>query len=1109
MSSATRQQRIEELFLAASELDTDARRPYLEKQCRDDPELRKEVESLLTNAVDDDFLDSRDSPGKKLLTKIGVDLPVTDEPTLPPGTRINSYTLRGVIGSGGMGVVYVGEQEMPRRTVAIKLVRAGGRSERMLRRFEYEAEVLGKLAHPGIAQIYEAGRWQATEGPRPFIAMEYVRGLMLTQHVDRGHLPVRERLELMAKVADAVQHAHRCGVIHRDLKPANILVGEDGQPKILDFGVARALNTDNALTTMQTGVGQIIGTLPYMSPEQVSGDAGGVDTRTDVYALGVLLFEILTGRLPHDLKSRPIAEAARIICDEPHVRLSTIDRTLRGDIETIVVKALDKDRTRRYQSAAELADDIRRYLKGEPILAKHDSAFYILRKQLTRYRHAVAAGVLFVVALIAFSTYAWYQREQAVVAWSHEAEAGRRAEDQRKIAVHERERADAKSAELRQNLYGSAIAFAQASYYNADVERMKRVLADCPADLRGWEWRYLNKLSDTSELNYNAGYEGMGAWAVSFDSSKTAAWMGPGFPVRIYDAIRGRELHCIDPVSEAPMSCAFSMDGKLFAIGNHKRQSVSIYDTATGVELARRETRTDFAPLAFTPGGRMLGITSAGGVATGWALVDPFDPDRETRLSVAGISSAWLSQDGTLVLGANTTGMLWVWDATSGELLRYWRAHDLVVLSATTTPDSSRIVTASSDKTVKIWDWQGEELKATIRAHDNKVWSVSVSPSGREVASVGTDLLVRVSDIETGAQLRTYAGHENTVVRVQFGPDGQELLTAAKDGTFRRWLSSTSGSMVRFVSPYLIAGEMSPDGSSLFVGDSNGIVYRWSPATAAGAPIWQGKLIDDRIAYLTISRDGAMLAVCGGTDRAVRVFRTRDMSRIATLPAIDSTITGCAFSPDGQLLAVCGFGGEVIIVEITSGKTLLSFKVPGGLSKIAWHPGGRLLVVSGLTDYSLRVWDIAPALALRPGPVQVFELGKPAIYSGATSYTWCITFTPDGNSMVCGSEDSRVYVWNLATGGKPRVISGHKGPVYSLQLNADASRMVSGSWDNNVRVWDFRTGQEYLVLRGHIYAVWMTRFAPDDSSVISVGNEGEVRWWGTTVSASRGTELFE
>lgn len=1109
MSSATRQQRIEELFLAASELEKDARRAFLEVQCEGDGELRKEVESLLTHAVEDDFLDSRDSPGKKLLTKIGVDIPVTDEPTLPAGTRINSYTVRGVIGSGGMGVVYLGEQELPRRTVAIKLVRAGARSERILRRFEYEAEVLGKLGHPGIAQIFEAGRWQSAEGTRPFIAMEYVRGLVLTQHATQKKLSVRDRLELMAKVADAVQHAHRCGVIHRDLKPANILVGEDGQPKILDFGVARALNTESAFTTVQTGVGQIIGTLPYMSPEQVSGDASSVDTRTDVYALGVLLFELLTGRLPHDLKSRPIAEAARIIRDDPPARLSTIDRTLRGDIETIVFKALDKDRGRRYQSAAELADDLRRYLKGDPILAKHDSAFYILRKQLTRYRHAVAAGLLFVASLIAFSTYAWYQREQAVVAWANEAEAGRRTEDQRKIAVFERERADAKSGELRQNLYASAIAFAQASYLNADVERMKRVLADCPADLRGWEWQYLNRLSDTSTLNCNVGYEGMGAWSLSRDTSRAATWIGGGHPVRVFDGYRGKELFCIDQVAGGAFSCVFSPDARMLAIGYYQNRALTIYDASGGDVLSELKLDTDFSPVGFSAGGRVLGFTSVEGKIGGWALVDPFDPDAATRLSVSNLASMWLSADGLMVMGADGSGTLWVWDAMTGELIRSWRAHEMVVLWAATTPDGSRIITASSDKTVKVWDWMNMELKTTIRAHDNKVWCVSVSPSGREVASVGTDLLVRVSDIETGQQLRTYAGHENTVLRVQFSPDGQELMTAAKDGTFRRWASAPAGSIVQFVSPYLIAGEMSPDGSSLYVGDSGGRISRWSPASAAGPPIWQGRILEDRVGYITVSGDGAMLAVCGVTDRAARVIRTRDMSRAGVLPALKSMVTGASFSPDGRLLAVCGSDGEVLVVEISSGETVLKFQSPGGASKIAWHPGGKLLAVSGLTDYSLRMWDVSGLVARRAGAVEIAELGRPAVYSGPTSYTWCITYTPDGKSVVCGSEDSRIYVWDVEKGGKPRVISGHKGPVYSLQLNADASRMVSGSWDNNVRVWDFRTGQEYLILRGHIYAVWMTRFVPDGSAVISVGNEGEVRWWGTGAGSKRDAGFFE
>ncbi len=384
-----------------------------------------------------------------------------------PG-RIGRYTIRRVIGEGGMGTVYEAEQESPKRTVALKVIRAGYLTREMLRRFEHESAVLGRLQHPGIAQIYEAGviveppleaggagdptspsvhpptpagGSTSRSTPTPFFAMELVRGVPLTEFANARRLGTRERLDLVAKVCDAVYHAHQKGVIHRDLKPGNILVDESGQPKILDFGVARATDSDVQATTIQTDIGQLIGTVPYMSPEQVGGDPGDLDTRSDVYALGVIAYELLAGRLPYDVKRKMIHEAARIIKEEEPTRLSSINRTLRGDVETIVAKALDKAKARRYQSAESLASDIRRYLRHEPIAARPASTWYQVSK-FSRRNRALVGGVAasFVLLVAGLAGTAWQAR-----AAREQRDAAREARDaeaaQRGIADGERDRA--------------------------------------------------------------------------------------------------------------------------------------------------------------------------------------------------------------------------------------------------------------------------------------------------------------------------------------------------------------------------------------------------------------------------------------------------------------------------------------------------------------------------------------------------------------------------------------------------------------------------------------------------------------------------------------------
>ncbi|MBL8736564.1 MAG: serine/threonine protein kinase [Planctomycetes bacterium] len=354
----------------------------------------------------------------------------------PRPARIGSYRIVRLLGEGGMGAVYEAEQDSPRRTVALKVIRPGHVSAAMLSRFEHEAQVLGRLQHPGIAQIHEAGTVEDAGGVRlPFFAMELVRGDELDAYAERRSLGTRERLELLARVCDAVSHAHQKGVIHRDLKPGNILVDETGQPKILDFGVARATDADMRRTTMRTDIGELIGTIPYMSPEQVSGDPAQLDTRSDVYALGVVAFELLAGRMPYDLQKRMIHDALRVIREDEPARLSSVDRALRGDVETIVGKAPEKDKARRYASAEALAGDIRRYLANEPISARPASTWYQATKFARRHKGLVAglavAMLLLVVGLLGVGI-AW---REAVAAGEREVSARRAAQQSEQTAI--------------------------------------------------------------------------------------------------------------------------------------------------------------------------------------------------------------------------------------------------------------------------------------------------------------------------------------------------------------------------------------------------------------------------------------------------------------------------------------------------------------------------------------------------------------------------------------------------------------------------------------------------------------------------------------------------
>jgi len=459
----------------ALEREGAARAAFVEQACNGDESLRLEVESLLAQARDtEDFLEAPalDVAARNLATS-------REAGTASHPAAIGRYRIIRLLGEGGMGTVYEAQQEEPRRVVALKVIKLGLATHDRLRRFRQESQALARLQHPGIAQIYESSTADTGLGPQPFFAMEFIRGLPLKQYAEVHRLDTRHKLALMVKVCEAVHHAHQRGLIHRDLKPGNILVDETGQPKILDFGVARVTESDASEGDLQqtmTGIGQLVGTLAYMSPEQVLGDPLEVDTRSDVYALGVILYELLSGRLPYQVNQRQLSEAVHTIREEEPASLSSIGRDYRGDVETLVSKALEKDKARRYTSAADLGADIQRYLNDEPITARPPSASYQLQKFARRHRGLMAAtAAVFVVLLAGVAVSTWQairanragqaalrERDRAVAAEANAVQERNRALTEKLRADGESASAKAVSDFLQNGLLAQASASAQA-----------------------------------------------------------------------------------------------------------------------------------------------------------------------------------------------------------------------------------------------------------------------------------------------------------------------------------------------------------------------------------------------------------------------------------------------------------------------------------------------------------------------------------------------------------------------------------------------------------------------------------------------------------------------
>ncbi|MBK8270236.1 MAG: serine/threonine protein kinase [Planctomycetes bacterium] len=416
-------------------ISKEARAAAIEQRCGSDGALRSLVEHLLASDESGmgDFL--------RMPVFVSADSFSSNE-TTGSTQSIGDYEIIRRIGEGGMGVVYEARQANPRRTVALKVLRSALPSSETVSRFRHEAHILAKLRHPGIAHIYEAAVAQVDLGggiqaSQPYFAMEMVEGRPLRAFAEEGKFDIRQRLELMILVCEAVQHAHEKGIIHRDLKSENILVEPSGRPRILDFGVARLLASNEEPQTLHTRAGEIIGTLAYMSPEQAGGDSLMVDTRSDIYALGVILYDLLTGRLPHNVSGMALGEAARQICEVESKAPSFHNLRLRGEVDWIVMKCLEKDRARRYHSAIALAEDIQRYLRNEPVLAGAPTRLYRFGKLVRRNRGIFAAGTaifaLMLVAVIGTRYGLIEAREQRDLALEARADAEREEKNARAV----------------------------------------------------------------------------------------------------------------------------------------------------------------------------------------------------------------------------------------------------------------------------------------------------------------------------------------------------------------------------------------------------------------------------------------------------------------------------------------------------------------------------------------------------------------------------------------------------------------------------------------------------------------------------------------------------
>lgn len=1000
---------------------------------------------------------------------------ITASRELEAGTRVGSYTVMRKLGAGGMGVVYLAQQARPRRPVALKLLAGALVSPVALRRFEREAEMLARLQHPGIAQVYEAGTAPVEGIERAFMALEFVDGPTLTEFATSERLGVRERLELFAAICDAVQHAHERGVIHRDLKPANILVNSEGMPKVLDFGIARALDSDMPDVTLHTDGGQLIGTLAYMSPEQVGGRSEQVDTRADVYALGVLLYELMSGQHPIPMKGRSLTEAVRAICEQEPVPLHVLRPELAEDVGSIAAKALMKRSEARYPSAAAMAADVRLCLAGEPISLRQVTAMRTLAQGLRRYQLLAVAGVLVLVSTVFVAVLLAVQARAA-------REVAGRERDALVIEQQARAQADRDARALTRGLYFSNIGFAQAAFIAGDVERMRGLLDACPEDLRGWEWSYLRSIADQSVRSLRVGPQGTffaavnaaGTGIVTVSNRDTVTFLTP-------EASSARWVHRRTGGEDA---IDVSPDGRLVATvwrPPDGRSEVQLLSATDGRLVRSIYQMGQWAgQVVFSRDSARLAVLEYNGAGRIVSLAGEPDVGLESSSTSQWYCAAWSPDSGLLAAGGHGS-RIYLWETQRGRVVRVIEGHEGPVRGLAFSPDGTRLLSGSNDLTARVWDVKtGEELRV-LSPQRNKLTAVDWSPDGQRIAMGGTDAVITVFDTAQFRPLATLRGHDFTLSNLRFTPDPDMLISAARDGTVKFWRLSAAGEYRR-VSTGMergpIALDVSPDGEMVAVGMELGTVVLSRPGGQEARVVMAPGGEQGRVLGVAFVDARSLLAADTRSGVALINAHTGDQIWTRYDPEVNGYVS-VAPSPDRTRYLVSGYDGSVRVGVLADGSGLREIgRHTMGARSAAWIDDSR--VVSCGEDGTARFWH-----------VDTGELKSVAIAPGVLDRVCVGT---GGHEVYVNDETGNIYAVSTADFAVRRMMTGHKGPVYTITLDATGTRLATGGFDNTIRLWDPESGKLILVLQGHTLSVTGLRFGLKNEWLLSAGQDGLLSW---------------
>jgi WD40 repeat protein/serine/threonine protein kinase len=1100
---------VEAIYHAALGYPSPAERSaYLDAACGADAALRARVEELLK--VSEELGDFLESPPAGMT--------LDNSPRIDgPGTVIGRYTLLELLGEGGMGLVYLAEQKEPvRRKVALKIIKPGMDSKQVIARFEAERQTLAVLDHPNVAHVYDAG---CTETGRPYFVMEHVKGLPITRYCDDNRLTIEQRLRLFEQVCEAVHHAHQKGIIHRDLKPSNILVsihGDRAVPKIIDFGIAKAITsplTDKTFATLQ---GQLLGTPEYMSPEQVDLATQDVDTRSDIYSLGIVLYELLAGVLPFEsdvFERAGLAEIQHTIREtepaSPSIRLTSLGekahtiaasrgtqvvplaRRLHRELEWIPLKAMRKDRCRRYRSASEMADDVHNYLSGRPLLAGPETTIYRVQKFVRKHAGSVATVTLVAIAILLGLGISTTMYAKAEDARQEEATARETAEQARVRAERAEKAATDRAEELRRTLYVSNIQLADAKHREGNASQVRTLLDACPNDLRGWEWNRLSYTSDLSLRTLHASSSSIDknfSVALSTDGRHIVSG-GSGKTIKVWDTATGEQIFTIPEAhgGDAVTCVAVSPDGKQIVLGDDLGEII-LWDATSGskiMQLAKTGPGLSFYSVAFSPNGRYVAAVTWDGIR----IWNANNAKEVMTLSGHGVMFAVaFSPDGQRIL-SNSQEAIQIWDFSNGkEVMTLWKGYDLPYgwRPSCYSPDGKYIATGGL-KEIKIWNAiTGAEIM-TIRGHAGPTVSIAFSPESERLSSCSFDGTIKIWDVATGENIRTLYGHQGTVRCVAFTPNGEQLVSGGQDGTIKVWDAAIDRETTRLFGHHHSVNSVafSPDGNDILTGSFHGTAKIRSVRTLSETMtlVLEEANYSDAIRF-EYSPDGRRIASIsdGGTVKLWDASTGRMLMVLCRdqrhLDFRAQQRRALAFSPDGNYLAA---GGKVWNAE--NGTEVITLHAAEEHAVcLRFSPNGKRIASVDLNGI-LKIWDAGTAR----------ELLAVRVDEKVIRQTSLISFSPDGNQIVSAGSDGTVRFWDTSTGAETMTLRGHTDIVMAVDFSPDGKRIISGSTDGTAKVYDATTGAGLLTLQVGS-AVFTVAFSPDGKTVAAGTIGGAVLW---------------